>query len=145
METCDDVTVRRDDVRAAVRLLDGPARGRRGAIWVAAGPEPGTVTLAYGEARHTIPAAGAWGTPAEIDAGCFFRLFRHGRLPESVRITAFAGTVMVAGTVIEPPWAPAAPGGPEAAPSPQGELFPPAVLRTLGAPLARPLAPPRRR
>lgn len=137
METGDDVTVRRDDVCAAIRLLCGRGRRPNRVVWILPDPEAGTIALGYGPARYAISAAGSWGTPAEIDAGCLFRLFRHGRLPDSVRLTMFGGTFMVAGTIIAPAWALAASAGQETTSAPQGELFPPAVQRAL--------VPPRRR
>lgn len=134
MEPADDVTVRRDDVRAALRLLVKRGRRAERAVWVLPSPEPGTVLLGHGTGRHTVPVSGAWGTPAEIDAGCFVHLFGACHLPDLVRLTMFGGVFMVGRTVIEPP--PIAKGGADPHPG-QGVLFPPAVMRTL--------APRRRR
>jgi hypothetical protein len=129
MEPSDDVTVRRDDVRAALRLLVRPGRPPEPVVWLLPGPEPGTLTLAHGAARHVVAARGAWGTPAEVNAHHFRFLFQRGHLPAEVRITMFGGVCMIGGTVIEPVAAPA--GASDAVPSPQDELFPPAVIRAL--------------
>lgn len=135
METSDDVTVRRDDVRAALRLLSQPGRRPEPVVWLVPGPEPSTLTLAHGAARHVVAARGAWGTPAEVNAHRFRLLFQRGHLPADVRITMFGGVCMIGGTVIEPGAAPA--GESDTAPLPQGELFPPSVMRGLAPPRAR--------
>jgi hypothetical protein len=133
METSDDVTVRRDDVRAALRLLSQPGRPPEPVVWLLPGPEPGTLTLAHGAAQHVVGARGTWGTPADVNAHRFRFLFQRGHLPAEVRITMFGGVCMIGGTVIEPGAASAPTEGVPFSdpPSPQGELFPPAVMRAL--------------
>ncbi len=83
METSDDVTVRRDDVRGALRLLSRPGRQPEPVVWLVPGQEPGTLMLAHGAARHVVAARGTWGTPTEVNAHRFRFLFQRGNLDTS--------------------------------------------------------------